>query len=446
MKTLIQNATIVNEGCEYVASILIEDDTIQEIYTESLSEELKTDKIINASGMWLIPGVIDDHVHMRDPGLTHKANMESETRAAAAGGVTSVMDMPNVIPQTTTLKHWEEKMKHAERMARVNYAMYLGATNNNLDEVKKMDPTRIPALKVFMGSSTGGMLVDKKEILHHIFQQCPTLIMTHCEDTTRINKRMAEAMTQQGEDPAIEWHAWIRDDEACYRSSELAVKIARETGARLHLAHLTTAKELTLLSPSLTPVEEKQITAEACPQHLFYFDKDYTRLGSLIKCNPSIKREKDREALRQALTDGHIDLIGTDHAPHLLSEKQGGAAKAVSGMPIIQFSLPLMLTLSEQGLLSKSRLVELMCHNPASLFRIEKRGFIRKGYKADLVLLRKEEWTVTANCIISKCGWSPLTGETFKWRVAGTWVNGQHVFDGSTVNDSVRGEALLFNK
>lgn len=446
MKTLIQNATIVNEGCEYVASILIEDDTIQEIYTESLSEELKTDKIINASGMWLIPGVIDDHVHMRDPGLTHKANMESETRAAAAGGVTSVMDMPNVIPQTTTLKHWEEKMKHAERMARVNYAMYLGATNNNLDEVKKMDPTRIPALKVFMGSSTGGMLVDKKEILHHIFQQCPTLIMTHCEDTTRINKRMAEAMTQQGEDPAIEWHAWIRDDEACYRSSELAVKIARETGARLHLAHLTTAKELTLLSPSLTPVEEKQITAEACPQHLFYFDKDYTRLGSLIKCNPSIKREKDREALRQALTDGHIDLIGTDHAPHLLSEKQGGAAKAVSGMPIIQFSLPLMLTLSEQGLLSKSRLVELMCHNPASLFRIEKRGFIRKGYKADLVLLRKEEWTVTANCIISKCGWSPLTGETLKWRVAGTWVNGQHVFDGSTVNDSVRGEALLFNK
>lgn len=444
MRTLIEQATLINESREYCASVLLEDGVIRDIFTEGVPN-VACEETIDARGMWLMPGVIDDHVHMRDPGLTHKADMESETRAAAAGGVTSVMDMPNVQPQTTTLARWEEKMQHAAETARVNYAFYLGATNDNLDEVKGMDVTRVPALKMFMGSSTGGMLVDKEQQLRSIFRECPTLIMTHCEDTARICQRMAEAKAQQGEDPGIEWHPWIRDDEACYRSSALAVKMARETGARLHLAHVTTAKELELLEPSDTPLERKHITAEVCPQHLFYCDKDYARLGSLIKCNPSIKGEADRDALRKALQEGRFDIIATDHAPHLLKEKQGGAIKAVSGMPLMQFSLPLMLTLSSQGLLSRPQLVELMCHNPARLFRIDGRGFLRPGYKADLVLLRREEWTITPEDILSKCGWSPLTGETLSWKVAGTWVNGRKVFDGTTICDDVRGEALRFN-
>ena len=455
MQTLIYNATLLNEGTERRASVLIEDDIIKQItyHDDTSSNEApplwggggEVERLLNATGMLLLPGVIDDHVHMRDPGLTHKADMDSETRAAAAGGVTSVMDMPNVVPQTTTLAQWQEKMDYAKEHCHVNYAMYLGATNDNLEEVKRMDTTRIPALKLFMGSSTGGMLVDKEELLRKIFQECPTLIMTHCEDTDRINQRMAEAKQQQGEDPDIEMHHWIRDDEACYRSSALAVRLAKETGARLHIAHITTAKELEFLRKEEGPEGlGGKITAEVCPQHLFFTDKDYKRLGSLIKCNPAIKSEQDRDALRQALLDGRIQVIGTDHAPHLLNEKQGGAAKAVSGMPLIQFSLPLMLTLSEQGILPRTLLVELMCHNPARLFGIEKRGFIRPGYKADLVLLQHTPWTIQKEDILSKCGWSPLTGETMEWKVAQTWVNGRLAYDGKEVKDEVRGEALRF--
>lgn len=442
MRTLIKNATIVNEGTEYCASVLIDNDLIAKVFTEDVPKDIMADSIIDATGLLLMPGVIDDHVHMRDPGLTHKADMQSETRAAAAGGVTSVMDMPNVMPQTTTIELWQQKMQHAAETSRVNYAVYLGATNDNLDEIRKIDPTRIPALKLFMGSSTGGMLVDQEEPLCKIFSECPTLIMTHCEDTQRINARMAEAKKQHGDDPSIEWHAWIRDEEACYLSSALAVGMAQKTGARLHLAHITTAKELSLLSSEA--LGSKNITAEVCPQHLYYTANDYKRLGSLIKCNPSIKSDADRQALRQALNNGLVDVIGTDHAPHLLSEKQGGAAKAVSGMPMMQFSLPLMLTMSDEGILPRTRLVELMCHNPALLFHIEKRGFIREGYKADLVLLKKQDWKVSEACILSKCGWSPLTGETLRWKVARTWCNGQQVYDGDTVNDNVRGEALRF--
>lgn len=445
MKLLIKNATIVNEGTEFCASVLLENDIISDIFTSGMPEDIHADKTIEATGMLLMPGVIDDHVHMRDPGLTHKADMKSETQASAAGGVTSVLDMPNVIPQTTTMALWKEKMKHASETCCVNYAFYLGATNDNIDEVKGIDPTRIPALKLFMGSSTGGMLVDKEEPLRRIFSECPTLIMTHCEDTDRINERMAEAKEKYGDDPAIEYHAWIRDDEACYRSSALAVKMAQETGARLHLAHITTAKELDLLDKEGNkPIEDKRITAEVCPQHLFFTDKDYARLGALIKCNPSIKSEHDREALRKAVGENIIDVIGTDHAPHLLNEKQGGAANAVSGMPLIQFSLLLMLTMSEEGILSRTRLVELMCHNPARLFGIEKRGFLRKGYKADLVLLKKEDWTISEKDIISKCGWSPLLGEKLSWRVVSTWCNGRQVFDGQKVDKENRGEALRF--
>ncbi len=446
MKTLITNATLVNEGTERVASVLIKDDIILDILPAlpASLDEAEADEVIDAQGMLLLPGVIDDHVHMRDPGLTHKADMDSETRAAAAGGVTSVMDMPNVVPQTTTLAHWQEKMDYAKEHCRVNYAFYLGATNDNLEEIKQMDVTRVPALKLFMGSSTGGMLVDGEEELRRIFRECPKLIMTHCEDTERINQRMAEAKQQGAEDPDVELHPWIRDDEACYRSSALAVRMAKETGARLHIAHITTAKELELLSKEEDTKGPGAITAEVCPQHLFFTDQDYKRLGTLIKCNPAIKGRGDREALRQALLDGRIQVIGTDHAPHLLSEKEGGAAKAVSGMPLIQFSLPLMLTLSEQGILPRTLLVELMCHNPARLFGIEGRGFIRPGYKADLVLLRHQQWTIQPEDILSKCAWSPLTGQTMDWKVACTWVNGHLVFDGTEVKDDVRGEALTF--
>lgn len=442
MRTLIKNATIINEGEEYKATLLIDNEDILAIYREGEIFSEVADETIEAAGMYVLPGVIDDHVHMRDPGLTHKADMASETRAAVAGGVTSVMDMPNVLPQTTTISHWQEKMDMARNVCLTNYAFYLGATNDNLDEIKQMDTSRIPALKMFMGSSTGGMLVDKEEKLRQIFSECPSLIMTHCEDTARINDRMKEAKEKYGDDPSVELHPWVRDDEACYQSTALAVKLAKENNARLHIAHITTEKELSLLEKG--DIDCKRITAEVCPQHLFFTDKDYLTLGSLIKSNPAIKSERDRNALRNAAKDGLIDVIGTDHAPHLLDEKQGGAAKAVSGMPIIQFSLPLMLTMADNGVMPLTRVIEMMCHNPARLFRIKHRGFIRPGYKADIVLVKKEAWVVSESDVLSKCGWSPLVGEQLNWKIQSTWCNGRRVFDGSNIDCSFRGQALEF--
>lgn len=435
---LIKNATIINEGKQTKGSVLVEGDTIKGIFQEG--DALPDDaEVVDAEGMYLMPGVIDDHVHMRDPGLTHKADMHTETLAAAAGGVTSVMDMPNVIPQTTTMAQWQEKMDYARTHCHVNYAFYLGATNTNLEEIKQMDTKQIPALKLFMGSSTGGMLVDKEDCLREIFSNCPTLIMTHCEDTDRINERMKEAQQKYGYDPYVGYHAWIRDVEACYKSTALAVKLAKETGARLHVAHITTARELEL-------IEGEGITGEVCPQHLYFCDEDYRQKGSLIKCNPSIKSADDRDALRKALREGKLNIVGTDHAPHLLSEKLGGALKAVSGMPLVQFSLPLMLTLSDEGLCSTERIVEVMCHNPAKLFGIKDRGFIREGYKADLVLVERKEWTVSRNDVISKCGWSPLENNMLEWKVAQTWVNGKSVYqDGKGTDAEVYGQALRFN-
>lgn len=447
---LIKNATIVNEGQSFKGSVLVIGEEIKAIYHQG--DNLPTDsETLDAEGMYLLPGVIDDHVHMRDPGLTHKADMESETLAAVAGGVTSVMDMPNVVPQTTTMALWEERMAYAKAHCHANYAFYLGATNDNIEEIKHIDTHRIPALKLFMGSSTGGMLVDREEALREIFRLCPTLIMTHCESTDRINQRMKEAQTLYGDDPDVTHHAWIRDAEACYESSALAVKLAKETGARLHIAHITTQKELSLLpqtlegSPSDAP-REGQITAEVCPQHLFFCDEDYQTKGTLIKCNPSIKSAADREALREALRTGLINIVGTDHAPHLLSEKEGGARKAVSGMPLVQFSLPLMLTLSTEGLCPVERIVEVMCHNPAHLFQIEKRGFIRSGFKADLVLVRPDVWEVKRQDVQSKCGWSPLEGNQLKWKVVRTWVNGEEAFDEiKGTNKETIGKPLAFN-
>ena len=432
----IKDVVIVNEGERFLGSVRVEDGVITKITTSSKELEEKDFK----EKLFLLPGIIDDHVHMRDPGLTHKADMDTETCAAAAGGVTTVLDMPNVSPQTTTLSLLEERYKIAARKCHVNYGFFLGATNDNLQEIRNVDVHRVPGVKLFMGSSTGNMLVDKEEALRNIFRHCPTLLMTHCEDTNRINQRMAEAKALYGEDPDVIHHPEIRDAEACYQSTELAVRLAKETGARLHVAHLTTAKELDLFTPN-----DKQITAEACVAHLLFTDQDYTTLGSRIKCNPAIKSIADRQALRQALSDGRITVVGTDHAPHLLSEKEGGCCKAMSGMPMVQFSLPAMLSLVDEGVLTIQRMVELMSHNPARLFGIEKRGFIREGYHADLVLVRPNTpWQVTKEIILSRCAWSPLEERTFRWHVERTYVNGQQVWDGKQINPTVLGQAAKF--
>ena len=439
MKTVIRHATILNEGERYEASLLIGAGIIEHIEREG-DISLPGAEVIDARGCLLIPGVIDDHVHMREPGLTHKATMDSETCAAAAGGVTTVMDMPNTIPQTTTIQTWQEKMQIGAQHCHVNYAFYLGATNDNLEEIRRVDATRVPGIKLFMGSSTGNMLVDDEETLRQIFRQSPTLVMTHCEDTGRINRRMAEMQALYGDDPDVGHHPDIRDAEACYASTALAVRMARETGARLHVAHITTERELALFSS-----DNAQITAEACVAHLLFCRKDYARLGTRIKCNPAIKETSDRNALRLALNDGRITTVATDHAPHQLSEKQGGCRRAASGMPMVQFSLPAMMTLADEGILPHQRVVELMCHAPARLFDIEGRGFIREGYQADLTLLRHTPWEVTSDCIQSLCGWSPMEGQTLAWHVERTWVNGQMVWDGQTVNRDVRGQAVTFH-
>lgn len=446
--TLITHALIVNEGRSFLGDVHIHDGRIQGIFPQGEPHpQLPPDtQTIDATGCILMPGVIDDHVHFRDPGLTHKADMYTESLAAAAGGVTSCLDMPNVVPQTTTLSLWEQRMTRAAEACVVNYGFYLGATSDNLDQILHMDTHRCPGVKLFMGSSTGNMLVDREEQLRAIFAQCPTLLMTHCEDTDRINRNMAQAEAQYGPDPDVSHHPQIRDAEACYRSTALAVRLAQEYGTRLHVAHVTTERELALFSP--TPLDhEKRITAEACVAHLLYCDQDYARLGTRIKCNPAIKSAQDRQALRQALCDGRIDVVGTDHAPHLLSEKEGGCRRAVSGMPMVQFSLVSMLSLVDEGVLSLERVVELMCHAPARLLRIQGRGYIRPGYHADLVLLRpRSPWTITSDCILSRCGWSPREGDTLQWQVQTTWVGGYPVYDHGHLDTAHRGQALTYGE
>ena len=443
----IHDVTIINEGECYQASVLIEDGRIAEIQPPhpSLGEGQHSDSfspLKGGRGGFLLPGIIDGHVHMREPGLTHKATMESETRAAARGGVTTVLDMPNVVPQTTTLQLLKERYAMADGQCHVNYGFYLGATNDNLEEIKRLDPTLCPGVKLFMGSSTGNMLVDREEALRNIFKESPALIMAHCEDTARIKERTPQPPLggEMVNDLPIHFHPIIRDHEACYKSTELAVRLAKEEGARLHVAHITTAKELELFQPN-----DDRITAEACVPHLLFTDADYETLDARIKCNPAIKTPADRDALRRALTDGRIRTIATDHAPHLLSEKKGGCLKAMSGMPMVQFSLPAVLSLVDEGALSIERAVELMCHNPARLYHIKDRGFIREGYWADLTLVRRQPWTVTKDCIESRCGWSPLEGRTFEWQVEKTWVNGNLVWDGKRVNREVFGQPVRFS-
>ena len=385
-----------------------------------------------------MPGIIDDHVHFREPGLTEKADIDTESRAAAAGGVTTYFDMPNTVPQTTTLEALEEKFALAAQKSHVNYSFFFGATNDNLALFPQLDSHRIPGIKLFMGSSTGNMLVDRRESLEQLFSSVKLPIMAHCEDTAIINRNMAQAKQLYGDDPKVIHHPEIRSEEACYESTRLAVELARKHHARLHIAHLSTARELELIDPSL-------ITAEATVSHLYFCDRDYANLGTRIKCNPAIKTERDREALQRALTDGRITVIGTDHAPHLLSQKEGGCAKAVSGMPMIQFSLVTMLELVDNGILSLERLVELMCHNPARLFEVRHRGYIREGYQADLVLVRPNTaWVCTKSVIQSKCGWSPMEGHMFLWRIERTLCNGHTVYTDGKVDTSYIAQPVTF--
>ena len=393
-----------------------------------------------------MPGVIDDHVHFREPGLTEKADMDSESLAAAAGGVTSFFDMPNTVPQTTTLEALDEKFKLAAQKSHVNYSFFFGATNDNAQLFDQLDIHRIPGIKLFMGSSTGNMLVDRDEALHRIFSSAPLPIMAHCEDTAIINRNMARFKEQMHtDDPDVAFHPLIRSEEACYASTKKAIELASEHHARLHIAHVSTKKELDLIPVSDISSSTALITAEATVGHLFFSLEDYKQLGTKIKVNPAIKSLSDRDALRKSLTDNRICAIGTDHAPHLISQKQGGSAKAVSGMPMIQFSLVSMLELVDKGILSLERLVQLMAHNPALLFEVRARGFIRPGYKADLVIVRPDTpWTLTQDMILSKCGWSPLEGHTFSWRVEKTLCNGHLIYNNGVVNSNYVGQPIQF--
>lgn len=445
MTTCIKNAIIVNNGEKIIGSVIIENGIITAVQANEPEPEGWYDNIIDAHQCYLIPGVIDDHVHFRDPGLTHKADMLTESAAAAAGGVTSFMDMPNCKPQTITLEALEDKFEMAAEKSIVNYSFYFGATNNNADLFSQLDNTRICGIKLFMGASTGNMLVDDTNALKQIFSKANMLIATHCEDPSIIQWNTELVKMKYGENPDIALHPRIRSEEACWQSSSLAVQMAKETGARLHVLHISTARELQLFEDK--PLAEKHITAEVCVPHLLFSEEDYKTLGSSIKCNPSIKTAFDREMLRCALNTDCIDVIGTDHAPHLLSEKQGGALKAVSGMPSIQFSLVCMLELVKEGVTTIEQVVKKMCHAPADLFQLDRRGYIRPGYKADLVIVNpNHEWTVTQDCIFSKCGWSPYEGRTFHSKVEKTFVNGELVYADGNVNTCHRGEALRFNR
>ena len=444
MKILVKGGTIVNEGVCRKADLVIEDDRIKEICDKGIDTHCANsfDVIIDAEDAYVLPGVIDSHVHFREPGLTHKADMQSESRAAAYGGVTTVFDMPNTKPQTTTLAALEEKLRMACNRMYVNYAFFPGATNDNAEELTKLDVHSVPGIKLFMGSSTGNMLVDHEEALDAVFALAKEMdlpLMAHCEDTEMINANMAYYKQVTGsEDPDVRLHPLIRSEEACVKSSEPGVRLAKKHGTRFHVAHVSTEKELSLLG--------ENVTGEATVAHLMFSAPDYDILGTRIKCNPAVKMTKDRDALRKAVASQRIMTVSTDHAPHTLEEKQGGVARAMSGMPMVQFSLVSMLSLVDEGVLTLEQLVNVMCHNQAKLFDVRERGFIREGYKADVTIVRRdaEPWTLTQGCIQSKCGWSPLEGKKFNWKVRQTIVNGHLVYDDGVFDEEKHGEQVAF--
>ena len=443
MNYLIKNATLVNEGKSFVSDLLIRNGRIEKI-ANNISANYKIEEI-NAEGKYLIPGVIDDQVHFREPGLTQKANIYTETKAAVAGGVTSFMEMPNTKPTATTQDRLEEKYQIAARTSLANYSFYMGGANTNFEEVMKTDLTKICGLKLFMGSSTGNMLVDDEKALRQYFGNFEGLIATHCEDefTVRNNEKLAKE--QFGLEVPFSQHPIIRDVEACYLSSSKAVALAKELGTRLHVLHISTEEELALFRNDI-PLKEKKITAEACVHHMWFDASQYDTMGSLIKCNPAIKEAKHKEAVFQAMLDNKLDVIATDHAPHTWDEKQNTYFQAPSGLPLIQHSLQMMLDFYHQGEISFERIVEKMCHAPADLFTIKERGYLREGYFADLVLVDlNKDYTVTKNNIAYKCGWSPIENHTFKASVNKTFVNGNIVYDSGNIIESVKGARLMFD-
>jgi dihydroorotase len=444
MKTLIVNANIVNEGKVFQGDVLIKDQFIENIGKNISSDS--ADQVIDARGKFLLPGVIDDQVHFREPGLTHKATIYSEAKAAVAGGITSFMEMPNTNPPTYTRQLLEEKYQRASQASLANYSFFIGGSNDNLDEVLKTDLSTVPGLKIFMGSSTGNLLVDNEKTLEGFFSKFPSLIATHCEDEATIKKNTEHYRSLYGDDIPIEYHPVIRNAEACFKSSSFAVDLAKKHRTRLHILHISTAKEIELFDNSI-PLEKKKITAEACVHHLWFNDADYKRLGSFIKWNPAVKTAKDQQAVLNALLSDKIDVIATDHAPHTLEEKQNTYFKAPSGGPLVQHSLPAMLEFFHRGLVKVEWIVQKMSHNPAILFQIAKRGFIREGYYADLVLVNPQDlWTVNRSNVLAKCGWSPFEGVTFKSRVTHTFVSGHLAYADGHFFENKMGERLVFER
>jgi dihydroorotase len=444
-RILIKNAKIVNEGSIFDGDVLIENDLIVEV-ADSISLKTSDCIVIDAEGSYLMPGAIDDQVHFREPGLTHKGDIESESRAAVAGGITSFIEQPNTVPNAVTQEILEDKYQIAAQKSFANYSFMMGATNDNLEEVLKTNPKNVAGIKIFLGSSTGNMLVDREETLEKIFSSTPMLIAVHCEDETTIQNNLAEFKEKYGDDIPVTAHNLIRSAEACYLSSSKAVALAKKTGARLHIFHLSTAKEMELFTNKI-PLEDKKITAEVCVHHLWFTDEDYKTKGNFIKWNPAVKTESDRKVLWEALNDGRIDVIATDHAPHTKEEKAQSYLKAPSGGPLVQHAVVAMFEAHHQGKISVGKIVEKMCHNPAKIFKIEKRGFIKEGYFADLVIVNPSKpWSVNTDNILYKCGWSPFEGTTFKSRITHTFVNGEMVYNNFKVKDIRAGKRLLFDR
>ncbi|QTD36542.1 dihydroorotase [Polaribacter batillariae] len=441
---LIKNATIINENKTFTGDVLIENEIIKEVSAKISAPE--NVEIIDAKGSYLIPGFIDDQVHFREPGLTHKANIATESKAAVAGGITTFIEMPNTVPQATTQDLLEDKFKIAAQNSYANYSFMFGGTNDNLEELLKTDPKKVAGIKLFLGSSTGNMLVDNEEILEKIFSSTKMIISVHCEDEATIRKNTAEFIGKYGEDIPIKYHPIIRSEEACYLSSSKAIELAKKTGARLHIFHLSTAKETELFRNDI-PLEEKQITAEVCIHHLWFNDNDYDKKGTHIKWNPAVKTEKDRLGLWQALLDDRIDVLATDHAPHTLEEKSNVYTKAPSGGPLVQHAVLAILEKVKEGVISIEKAVEKMSHNPAKLFQIKKRGFVKEGFYADLVLIDPNKpQTVSKENILYKCGWSPFEGTTFSSTITHTFVNGNLMYNNGVFNDEVKGKRITFNR
>ena len=444
-RTLIKNAKIVNEGRVFDGDILIEGEHIKDV-SESISAKSSQDVIIDVEGSYVFPGVIDDQVHFREPGLTHKATIETESRAAVAGGITSFIEMPNTVPQATTIEKLEEKFEIASKTSAANYSFMFGGTNDNLDEILKVDSKKVAGLKLFLGSSTGNMLVDNPQVLEKIFKSTDLLISAHCEDEATIKKNLETHIKKYGNDIPVDCHPIIRSEEACYISSTKAIELAKKTGARLHVFHLSTGKETKLFSNKI-PLKDKKITAEVCIHHLWFSDEDYQNKGTLIKWNPAVKTAKDRDELWKALLDDRIDVIATDHAPHTFEEKNNIYTEAPSGGPLVQHALVAMMEMYHKGKISLEKIVEKMCHNPAILFQVEKRGYIRPGYFADLVVVDgNSPWSVKKENILYKCGWSPFEGTIFKSRVTHTFVNGTLAYKNFKFLEVHAGKRLTFDR